>query len=138
MKFRSERRVEPEINLTPLIDVVFLMLIFFMISTTFDRESQLAIQLPEAGGEAVEREARPLELVVNREGRYFVAGKELVDREPETLQRTLERLAGGDRAQPLVISADANTPYQAVVTAMDAAGRAGLNNLSLTTRQAGE
>jgi len=134
VNFRSERREEPEINLTPLIDVVFLMLIFFMISTTFSREAELAIQLPQASAEPGEAKERLLELVINREGRYFIGDQEVVNRELETLREALRGVVGEDEEQPLVISADANAPYQAVIRAMDAAGQLGISAISLTTK----
>ena len=139
MNFRSSRREEPEINLTPLIDVVFLMLIFFMISTTFKREAELSIQLPEASTEPTESRDETLELVINREGRYFIGEQEVVNRELETLREALRAVAGGgSEERPLVISADAEAPYQAVIRAMDAAGQLGITAISLTTKTAGE
>ena len=139
MNFRSQRKEEPEINLTPLIDVVFLMLIFFMISTTFNRESELSIQLPEASVEPGEKREDTLELVINREGRYFIGESEVVNTELETLRDALDAVAGeGAEELPLVISADAEAPYQAVIRAMDAAGQLGISAISLTTKTAGE
>ncbi|GAB6042197.1 ExbD/TolR family protein [Endothiovibrio diazotrophicus] len=139
MNFRSPRREEPEINLTPLIDVVFLMLIFFMISTTFNREAEMSIQLPEASAEPAERRDDTLELVINREGRYFIGEQEVVNRELETLRDALRAVAGEKAAErPLVISADAEAPYQAVIRAMDAAGQLGISAISLTTKSTGE
>ena len=139
MNFRSQRKEEPEINLTPLIDVVFLMLIFFMISTTFNRESELSIQLPEASVEPGEQRDETLELVINREGRYFIGESEVVNNELETLREALRAVAGeGAEERPLVISADAEAPYQAVIRAMDAAGQLGISAISLTTKTAGE
>ena len=139
MNFRSQRKEEPEINLTPLIDVVFLMLIFFMISTTFNRESELSIQLPEASVEPTEERDETLELVINREGRYFIGDSEVVNSELETLREALRAVAGEQAEErPLVISADAEAPYQSVIRAMDAAGQLGISAISLTTKTAGE
>ena len=138
MNFRSERREEPEINLTPLIDVVFLMLIFFMISTTFNREAEMSIQLPEASVEPGEAKEQPLELVISREGRYFIGEHEVVNTELETLREALDGIVGDETDQPLVISADAEAPYQSVIRAMDAAGQLGISAISLTTKSSGQ
>ena len=133
MNLRPQRREDPEINLTPLIDVVFLMLIFFVVSTTFVRESSLKITLPEASPPVQQAATEVLELVIDAEGDYFIGGKPLVNRQLDTVRRALEQSAGGSQQRPLVIRADARTPHQAVVTAMDAAGRAGLTRLSIAT-----
>lgn len=133
MNMRPRRREDPEVNLTPLIDVVFLLLIFFMVSTTFTRETELKVQLPEAGGEAVEQPADAVEVVVSADGRYFVNERAVVNSELATLRRAIEKAAGGRRDVPLVIRADARAEHQAVVRAMDAAGRAGFERLSIAT-----
>ena len=138
MNMRPRRREDPDVNLTPLIDVVFLLLIFFMVSTTFTRETELKVQLPEAGGEPVEQPPRAVEVTVSAEGRYFVDGRAVVDRRVETLRRAIEKAAGGRRDVPLVIRADARAQHQAVVRAMDAAGRAGFTRLSIATVRAAE
>ncbi|WP_257252924.1 MULTISPECIES: biopolymer transporter ExbD [unclassified Endozoicomonas] len=136
MKFRRQSREEVSLNLTPLIDVVFLLLIFFMVSTTFTKETQLAIDLPEASGEqraAVEKTR--VEITISREGYYAVNGRSLVNSSLDTLKNALAKVSEGDSNLPLTITADANTPYQSVVTAMDAAGQLGFANLSMTTRK---
>jgi len=107
VNMRPRRREDPDVNLTPLIDVVFLLLIFFMVSTTFTRETELKVQLPEAGAEAVKRPPRAVEVTVSADGRYFVDGRAVVDRRVETLRRAIEKAAGGRRDMPLVIRADA-------------------------------
>lgn len=134
MKFRSRRRAGIEANLTPLIDVVFLLLIFFMVSTTFTHENQLRIELPEAEGEASESLTR-LDLYIMRDGSYSLNGQGLVDRDIATLMAALEQGARGDLEQPLVISADAATTHESVVRAMDAAGRVGLTRVRLASQQ---
>jgi biopolymer transport protein ExbD len=132
VNFRTSRREELELNITPLIDIVFLLLIFFMVSTTFQRESELRVQLPEATRQA-QPPSEPLEIVISAEGQYAVGGRELSDNRLATVVEALERVAGDDRDQPLVVRADARTPHQAVVRAMDAAARLGLRNLSIAT-----
>ena len=135
MKFRRQTQEEVSVNLTPLIDVVFLLLIFFMVSTTFTRETRLAIDLPEASGEVQEQVQKQVEIVIGKEGDFAVNGKSLVNSRLETLKSALGKVSDGDSKLPLVITADANTPYQSVVTAMDAAGQLGFANLSMTTRK---
>lgn len=135
MKFRRRQREEPAINLTALIDVVFLLLIFFMVTTTFNRETRLAVNLPEADAEAAEAVPEQLEIAVDAEGRYAVNGRLLADRQPETLQRALAEEAGEDRDMPVVLVADSEATHQSVVTAMDALGQAGFSRLSIATRQ---
>ena len=135
MKFRRQRDAEVSINLTPLIDVVFLLLIFFMVSTTFTKETHLAIDLPESSGEILQEQPRQIEIVISREGEFSVNGQTLVSRRLETIKQALGKASDGDSKLPLIITADANTPYQSVVTAMDAAGQLGFANLSMTTRK---
>lgn len=137
MNFRTRKTGQVEINLTPLIDVVFLMLIFFMVSTTFERHAELNIDLPSAEtAEQAERQEL-IDLAIDAQGRYFINGQELVNTRPETLRTALSQASGGDTTRPLVIRADAKTPHQSVVTAMDVASRLGLSRLSIATTQSG-
>ncbi len=136
MNFRPGREEPPaDVNLTPLIDVVFLLLIFFMVSTTFDRATQLQLQLPEASGEPAEAPPRVLEISVTREGAYFVGKEQVLNARPETLRRAIEQVLDGKRDVPVVVRADAQAPWQAVVTVMDVLGGLGLQRLSLATVQ---
>ncbi|WP_020210367.1 ExbD/TolR family protein [Gilvimarinus chinensis] len=135
MQFRRQSREEDSINLTPLIDVVFLLLIFFMVSTTFTKETHLEIDLPEAVGEASPDTPEPLEIVVSVEGTYAIDGKSLVNNQSATLKAAITELAGDNTDQPLIITADAKAPHEAVVRVMDAAGQMGFVNLSITTRR---
>jgi len=138
MNFRPERRDVIELNITPLIDVVFLLLIFFMVSTTFQRETQLSVQLPEAAAPESKSEDQTIEVVINARGEYFLNGRELVNNQPATLRAALARLSSGRKGTPLVIRADARTPHQAVVTVMDAARQLGLLHLSIATAKPAE
>jgi biopolymer transport protein ExbD len=135
LKFRRQRLDEVGINLTPLIDVVFLLLIFFMVSTTFTRETQLSVDLPEAEGEAREESERQIEIQIDETGRYRVNGQGLVDGRMRTLQAAIYKVAAGDTTLPMLITADAQAAHQDVVRAMDAAGQMGFIRLSITTRQ---
>ncbi|MEH6635035.1 MAG: biopolymer transporter ExbD [Halioglobus sp.] len=135
MKFRRQRPEEVGINLTPLIDVVFLLLIFFMVSTTFTRETQLSIDLPEAEGQVKESSQEQIEIQVDEGGRYRVNGRGLVDTRMRTLQAAIYKISAGDTTMPMVLTADAQAAHQDVVRVMDAAGQMGFVHLSITTRQ---
>jgi len=135
LKFRRHHREEVGINLTPLIDVVFLLLIFFMVSTTFTRETQLSIDLPEAEGKQVESRDEQIEILIDEAGTYRVNGQGLVDSRVRTLQAAIYKLSAGDTTMPMVITADAQAAHEDVVRAMDAAGQMGFLHLSITTRQ---
>ncbi len=136
MNLRPRRQEEPDINLTPLIDVVFLLLIFFMVSTTFRKEADLKVNLPESSEAVAPAEREQLTLTIDAEGRYVVNDKPLVDTRLETLKSAISTAAGARRNLPLVIRADGNTPHQAVVKAMDAAGQLGFRQLGIATIQA--
>ena len=136
---RRRGRHEATVELTPLIDVVFLLLIFFMVSTTFIRETQLKINLPEASGELQEVESGMIEISIDRRGEYAVNDRLLVNSDKRTLIRALnELLESGKVDDKVIVTADANTPHQAVVRAMDAAGNVGLTRISITTQQPDE
>lgn len=135
MKFRRQSREELNVNLTPLIDVVFLLLIFFMVSTTFTRETQLAIDLPEATGLARDEVDKQVEVLIDEAGAYRVNGNAVADRRMRTLQAAIYTVSEGDTTLPLIISADAQTPHESVVQAMDAAGQMGFSRLSIASVQ---
>ena len=139
MTKRRRGRHEATIELTPLIDVVFLLLIFFMVSTTFVRETQIKIELPEATGEPRKVEAETIEIVIDRMGEYSVNGRVLIDSDKKTLIRALNEVRDPTKANPrVVLTADANVAHQVVVRAMDAAGKVGLVQISITTQQSVE
>ena len=135
MKFRSRRRAPVEANLTPLIDVVFLLLIFFMVSTTFTHENQIRINLPEAQAEASQSEDSQINLMILQDGAYSINGKSVANRDIQTLMEALSLEAGDDFEQAVVISADSETTHQSVVRAMDAAGRLGLTQIRITSQE---
>lgn len=135
MNFKRQNKEMVEVNLTPLIDVVFLLLIFFMVSTTFTKENHLSIDLPEASAEQQPVATNRLEIIITAAGSYSINDKSLVNNQLDTLKRGLVKAANGEKGLPVTITADANTPHQAVVRAMDAAGQSGFVNLSITTRQ---
>ena len=135
MQFRRQKGNDVGVNLTPLIDVVFLLLIFFMVSTTFKKESQLKLNLPEADGEPVTTEVQQIEVVVSADGDYAVNSQGLVNNSLETLKAAIKEVAAGSDGLPVIIAADAQAPHETVVRVMDAAGQLGFVNLSITTRK---
>jgi biopolymer transport protein ExbD len=124
---------EPEVNLTPLIDVVFLLLIFFMVSTTFEQQSRIQIELPEATATPTESEDESLEIVIDAQGRYFLGEQQVVNSELRTLKAAISKAVDGREPLTVIIRADASTPHQAVITALDASSQLGLTHISLAT-----
>ena len=135
MKFRrGAQQNELAINITPLIDVVFLLLIFFMVTTSFNRENWMQVNLPQANAQTPEAPAARIDVVVDRDGNYLVNGDALVNNRITTLIAALEREGGGDDSLLVVLTADENARHQAVVTAMEGIGRAGFASLQIATR----
>lgn len=136
MNIKPRRREDPEINITSLIDVVLLLLIFFMITTTFEREAQLQVALPEASTEPTETKAeKALEITINVNGDFFINEQQVLNPKSETLRRAIVQTIGERRDLPVIVRADARSPVQSVVTAMDVTGKLGLTQLSLATSQ---
>jgi biopolymer transport protein ExbD len=134
MNLGSSQSEEPELNLTSLIDVVLLLLIFFMVSTTFIDESRIELQLPQASAEAPpELKSDPIEITITASGEYRVNGKTLLNNSPTTLSAAVSKLAGESRDNPVTIRADARTTHQSVVTAMDVVGRLGFRGINMAT-----
>lgn len=133
MKF-AQHSTEEEvgINLTPLIDVVFLLLIFFMVSTTFDTTSQLKIKLPQASQQDADKTTGKLSILIDAKGRFFLNSRELSSQKSDALMAAVQR-AIESRDQPVVIQSDAASPVQSLVTAMDVVGRLGLTKVSIAT-----
>ncbi|WP_129135529.1 biopolymer transporter ExbD [Luteimonas sp. YGD11-2] len=134
MRIRDRRaRDEPELNLVPLIDVILVLIIFFVITTTFDARSVMKLELPRANAEDTQAQTQSLSVLVNADGRYFVDDREALRTDVESLKRTIAEVAGDDRQRPVLLRADARTPHQAVVTAMDALGQLGFRQISIAT-----
>ena len=133
MNLHPRRPEDPDVNLTPLIDVVFLLLIFFMVSTTFRQEADIAIELPKAAQEPIPAEQQRLVVHIDAMGRYFVNDLALAATDLETLKTALLEAAGDERNLPFVIRAAGDTPHQAVVTVMDAASQLGFRRLVIAT-----
>ncbi len=141
MDFSRRKRRPLEITLTPMIDVVFLLLIFFMVTTTFNQQSELKINLPEADGEEVPNsdKEKMITLTISQNGTYYISGEDglphqLINQKTETLRRALEQAAGNSRRVPFVISADGQTPHQAVITALDIARNLGFSRITFATK----
>lgn len=138
MKFRRKPKLDNGINLTPLIDVVFLLLIFFMVTTSFNKQTRLVLKLPEAAGEPVVEQVERLDLLISREGIYSLNGENLINSEIKTIMAALKDASGGDSGIPLSITADANTTHQSVITALDAASQLGFEKLNINTQRSRE
>lgn len=134
MRIRDRRAEDlPEINLVPLIDVILVLIIFFVVTTTFDARSVLKLELPRASGDRNEAQSKALNLLINAEGRYFVEEREALRTDVESLKRTIVEVAGDDRDRTVLVRADARTPWQAVVTAYDALGQLGFRRIANAT-----
>lgn len=134
MNFKRQVKAEEGINLTPLIDVVFLLLIFFMVSTTFTKESHLEIDLPEASGDPLATQTQQIDVVVDAEGRYTVNGRLLINSQLSTLKRAIKDVSEDDTSVPFIITGDANSSYQSIISVMDMASQLGFVNISMTTK----
>jgi biopolymer transport protein ExbD len=134
MRIRDFRQDDtPEINMIPLIDVVLCLIIFFVITTTFDTRSVLKLELPGADGQPAETQSNALSVLVNADGRYFIGDREALRTDVESLKRTIAEVAGDDRDRSVLLRADARTPHQAVVTALDALGQLGFRRIAIAT-----
>jgi biopolymer transport protein ExbD len=135
MKFRRKKRDKFDISVIPMIDVFMVLLIFFMITTTFNRQAALNIQLPEAKGSEVEDDPKQVDFTIDSNGAYYVVGddgqpRKLPDQDRETLTRELSILAAQGRNVPFIITADGKTPHQAVMTVLDVANQVGFSHIS--------
>jgi biopolymer transport protein ExbD len=134
MKFARRKTEPPEVNLTPLIDVVFLLLIFFMVSTSFKLETQLMVELPSAEGVISSDPVDTVTVTVGRTGNYAVNERVLLNQSVEVLRNTLQAVSKGRHDRPLILMADAQAPHQAVVTILDVAGQLGFEQISISTQ----
>ncbi len=137
MKFAPRTPEEPEVNLISLVDVVFMLLIFFMVTTTFVHTSGLKVSLPQANPpDSKQLDSKTIEVVVSAEGRYYINGRQLRDQSAQIVERGLHEVMGDDSSRALLIRADGRAPHQAVVTVMDVAARNGFHKLSIATTPA--
>jgi len=135
MKFRHKKRDKLDITLISMIDVLFVLLLFFMVSTTFNRNTQVKVSLPEANGAEAEQSPKMVTLTITANGAYFLKGEdgvshELVNLQLETLKQELQKLVEHSKDQPFIINADGKTPHQAVITALEAAGDVGFSHIT--------
>ncbi|MBT8069907.1 MAG: biopolymer transporter ExbD [Xanthomonadales bacterium] len=136
MQLRAAQAEDPEISLTGLIDVVFLLLIFFMVSTTFERQAVLKVDLPEATNvSAPQDQPDSFELVIDSSGQFYLNDRQLLDGRTATIEAALVEAAGEDRTIPVILRADAQTPHHFVVTAMDVTAKLGFSRLSIATER---
>jgi biopolymer transport protein ExbD len=137
MNLRPRRSEPPRVDITPLIDVVFLMLIFFMVSTTFDKQTQLKVDLPQASPQEAEEAVKDkIEITIDPQGQFYVNERELIKHDAETLRRTLQKITDGRVDLPIIVSGDRNAPLQSMMTVMDVAAQLGMSRLSFVARQA--
>ena len=134
MNFRPNPPEELNLDITPLIDVVFLLLIFFMVSTTFDHESEVNITLPKASKEISQARPDAINVAIDAQSRIFVNEKELLNSQILTIKEALYDSAADLENAPIIISADEETPYQIVIRTMDAARQLGLIKITFATR----
>lgn len=135
MNFQSKNRDDVELNITPLIDVVFLLLIFFMVSTTFERESELNITLPEASKEITQAKPDAINIAIDANSRIYVNDKELINSNVSTIKQAIHDQMGNLEDVSIIISADAETNHQSVIKAMDAARQLGLLRITFATQK---
>jgi biopolymer transport protein ExbD len=140
MKFQRKKREKVDITLISLIDVLFVLLLFFMVSTTFNRQTQVKIKLPEADTAEAEANPKMVTLIIDADGVYFLNGEdglphELVNQQKETLEQELRKLAVQAKDLPFIIQADGQTPHQAVIKALEAAGNAGFNHITFAAQR---
>lgn len=135
MNFKKQNREDPSVNLTPLIDVVFLLLIFFMVSTTFQKDNHITLTLPKADNTQRQTKVDNIYISVSSSGEYGVNSRALVKNDAATLSLAIENLNISDKTTPVIIAADANTTHQSVITVMDVASRLGFSKVSIATTE---
>jgi biopolymer transport protein ExbD len=135
MNFRRKKREKLDITLISMIDVLFVLLLFFMVSTTFNNHTQIKVTLPEANGAPAEQSAKMVTLMIDADGAYSLADdggvpQKLADQQLETLKQALQKLAVQAKEVPFIINADGKTPHQSVITALEAASEAGFSHIT--------
>lgn len=136
MRIGNDNADEFEINVVSLIDVLLTLLMFFVLTTTFVQQGRLKVSLPQASDKPVAPVADTLVIVIDKQGHFFVANNRVLGDDESTLSRAIQAVAGSDHERQVLLRADAMTPHQAVVTAMDALGRLGFTHLSIATTPA--
>lgn len=134
MKFQPSRSDEPELNLVPLIDVLLMTLIFLVVTTSFSKETQLRIKLPEAAAKTKVTESS-IRILIDAQGHYYLGDKQLADKSPGTLRGAMLRLVGKQKDPVIIIHADGKAPHESVVAVMEAARRLGYSRLTFATQK---
>ena len=135
MGFKRKSRLEdPEINFIPLIDVLLVIIIFLIVSTTFSKFSELKINLPTADANPVEEKLLPINVTVTKDGQYAINEEILSQNSIDSIEKRLIQIAGNAKDLPVIINADAMTPHQSVVNIMEASRRAGLTKITFSTK----
>ncbi|CAA9891618.1 Biopolymer transport protein ExbD [Candidatus Methylobacter favarea] len=139
MNFRRKKREKLDITLISMIDVLFVLLLFFMVSTTFNRNTEVNIKLPEAAGADAEEHPKMVTLTIDADGSYYLQGDdglphELVNQNINTLKQELHKLAEHSGQLPFIINADGKTPHQSVISALEAAGDAGFSHITFAAQ----
>ena len=135
MGFKRKSRLEdPEINFIPLIDVLLVIIIFLIVSTTFSKFSELKINLPTADANPVEEKLLPINVTVTKDGQYAINEEILSQNSIDSIEKRLIQISGNSKDLPVIINADAETPHQSVVNIMEASRRAGLTKITFSTK----
>ena len=139
MNFRRKKREKLDITLISMIDVLFVLLLFFMVSTTFNNHTQIKVTLPEANGAPAEQSSKMVTLMIDADGAYSLAddggvSQKLADQQLETLKQALQKLAVQAKELPFIINADGKTPHQSVITALEAASEAGFSHITFAAQ----
>ena len=139
MNFRRKKREKLDITLISMIDVLFVLLLFFMVSTTFNNHTQIKVTLPEANGAPAEQSSKMVTLTIDADGAYSLADdgdvpQKLADQQLETLKQALQKLAVQAKELPFIINADGKTPHQSVITALEAASEAGFSHITFAAQ----
>ena len=139
MRFQRKTREKLDITLISMIDVLFVLLLFFMISTTFNRQTEVNIKLPEANGAEAEEHQKLVTLIIDADGVYYLKGDDdlphqLINQSAATLKQELQKLAAQSANLPFIINADGKTPHQSVITALDIAGQVGFTHITFATQ----
>lgn len=124
---------DPELNLIPLIDVIFVLIIFFVATSSFNQRTTMKLQLPTAQAASQQEGSGPLNVLIDAQGHFFIGDNEVIKSDVASLKEAIVAVAAQDRTMPVILRADARTPHQSVITAMDALGQLGFVKISIAT-----
>ena len=135
MKLRSRNWEEPELNIINFVDVMLMLLVFFMMTTHFIRNTSLTVELPTASAAPAPTQLKGLEVTIDAQGHYYVNQQAVAGTNPEAVRAALLAASGGRRNLPIILRADARSTQQSVVTVMSVAGELGFTQLQIMTTQ---